>query len=41
MIEIKFGQGALFGVDSRISPTNLTGRAREVMGLKENEEAVI
>jgi methylamine---glutamate N-methyltransferase subunit C len=41
MIEIKFGQGALFGVGGRISPTNLTGRAREVMGLKENEEAVI
>ena len=41
MIEIKFGQGALFGVGGRISPNNLTGRAREVMGLKENEEAVI
>ncbi len=41
MIEIKFGQGALFGVGGRISPDNLTGRAREVMGLKENEEAVI
>ena len=41
MIEIKFGQGALFGVGGRISPENLTGRAREVMGLKENEEAVI
>ena len=25
----------------RISPKNLTGRAREVMGLKENEDAVI
>ena len=41
MIEIKFGQGALFGVGGRISPNQLTGRAREVMGLKENEEAVI
>ena len=41
MIEIKFGQGALFGVGGKISPNNLTGRAREVMGLKENEEAVI
>ena len=41
MIEIKFGQGATFGVGGRISPNNLTGRAREVMGLKENEEAVI
>ena len=25
----------------KISPENLTGRAREIMGLKENEEAVI
>ena len=41
MIEIKFGQGALFGKGRKISPKNLTGRAREVMGLKENEEAVI
>ncbi|KKI92856.1 glutamate synthase [Bacillus sp. SA1-12] len=41
MIEIKLGQGALFGVGARISPKNLTGRAREIMGLKENEEAVI
>ncbi|MGM7723665.1 FMN-binding glutamate synthase family protein [Metabacillus sp. Hm71] len=41
MIEIKLGQGALFGVGGRISPKNLTGRAREVMGLKENEDAVI
>lgn len=41
MIEIKFGQGALFGTGGRISPKNLTGRAREVMGLQENEEAVI
>ena len=41
MIEIKFGQGALFGTGGKISPKNLTGRAREVMGLKENEDAVI
>ncbi len=41
MIEIKFGQGALFGIGGRISPNNLTGRAREIMGLKEDEEAVI
>ena len=38
MIEVKFGQGALFGTGAKISPKNLTGRAREVMGLKENEE---
>ncbi|PWA11951.1 FMN-binding glutamate synthase family protein [Pueribacillus theae] len=41
MIEIKFGQGALFGMGGKISPNNLTGRAREIMGLKENEQAVI
>lgn len=41
MIEIKFGQGALVGVGGRISPENLTGRARSVMGLKEDEVAVI
>ncbi|MBV7506784.1 FMN-binding glutamate synthase family protein [Bacillus sp. sid0103] len=41
MIEIKLGQGALFGTGGKISPKNLTGRAREVMGLKENEDAVI
>ena len=41
MIEIKLGQGALAGTGGKISPKNLTGRAREVMGLKENEDAVI
>ncbi|AYE53790.1 FMN-binding glutamate synthase family protein (plasmid) [Priestia megaterium NCT-2] len=41
MIEVKFGQGALAGTGGKISPKNLTGRAREVMGLKENEDAVI
>lgn len=41
MIEIKFGQGALAGTGGKISPKNLTGRARQVMGLKENEDAVI
>ncbi|SIS02562.1 Glutamate synthase domain-containing protein 2 [Peribacillus simplex] len=41
MIEIKFGQGALAGMGGKISPENLTGRAREVMGLKENEDGVI
>ncbi|WP_078410803.1 FMN-binding glutamate synthase family protein [Priestia abyssalis] len=41
MIEIKFGQGALAGVGGKISPQNLTGRAREIFGLKENEDAVI
>ncbi|MFP5111699.1 FMN-binding glutamate synthase family protein [Bacillaceae bacterium C204] len=41
MIEIKLGQGALAGMGKKIPPQSLTGRAREVMGLKENEEAVI
>ncbi|MCM3650806.1 FMN-binding glutamate synthase family protein [Metabacillus litoralis] len=41
MIEIKFGQGALVGMGGKISPKNLTGRAREIMGLQENEDAVI
>lgn len=41
MIEIKLGQGALFGVGAKISPKNLTGRARDVMGLQEDEDAVI
>ena len=41
MIEIKFGQGALVGMGGKISPKNLTGRAREILGLKENEDAVI
>src|SRR3954467_7457644 len=37
MIEVKLGQGALFGIGGRISPKNLTGRARKIMELKENE----
>ena len=41
MIEVKLGQGALFGIGGKISPKNLTGRARQIMELKENEEAVI
>ncbi|EWG10309.1 FMN-binding glutamate synthase family protein [Cytobacillus firmus] len=41
MIELKLGQGATLGMGGNISPENLTGRAREVMGLKENETAHI
>ncbi|MBS4206489.1 FMN-binding glutamate synthase family protein [Bacillus sp. FJAT-50079] len=41
MIEIKLGQGAKLGMGAKISPKNLTGRARDIMGLKENEDAVI
>jgi glutamate synthase domain-containing protein 2 len=41
MIEIKLGQGALFGTGVRIPANDLTGRPREVMELKGNEDAVI
>lgn len=41
MVEVKLGQGALLGTGGKISPENLTGRARKIMGLKENEDAVI
>jgi methylamine---glutamate N-methyltransferase subunit C len=40
MIEVKFGQGALFGIGAKISPESL-GNARHVMGVKEDEDAVI
>lgn len=41
MIEIKLGQGAKLAMGAKISPKNLTGRAREVMGLKKDEDAII
>lgn len=41
MIEIKLGQGAKLSIGTRISPENLTGKAREVMGLSDDEEAVL
>ncbi|GIN59811.1 FMN-binding glutamate synthase family protein [Lederbergia ruris] len=41
MVEVKLGQGALLGTGGKISPENLTGRARNIMGLKEDEDAVI
>jgi glutamate synthase domain-containing protein 2 len=41
MIEIKFGQGAMMGMGTKINPENLTGRARELMGLGEEEAAQI
>ena len=41
MIEIKIGQGSMQGMGNKIPPEELTGRASEMMGLKENEEAVI
>ncbi|MBW8348798.1 FMN-binding glutamate synthase family protein [Bacillus sp. IITD106] len=41
MVEIKLGQGAMMAMGLKISPKNLTGKARKVMGLKENETAVI
>ena len=40
MIEIKIGQGSMQGMGKTIPPEELTGRASEIMGLKENEEAV-
>ena len=41
MIEIKLGQGALVGMGRKIPPKDLTGRARDILGLKENEDAVL
>jgi glutamate synthase domain-containing protein 2 len=41
MIEIKFGQGAMMGMGTKIQPENLTGKARELMGLEEDEVAQI
>ncbi|MFD1706419.1 FMN-binding glutamate synthase family protein [Siminovitchia sediminis] len=41
MIEIKLGQGAKMGMGTKISPENLTGKAREIMNLKKDEIAVI
>ncbi|OCA85151.1 FMN-binding glutamate synthase family protein [Pseudobacillus wudalianchiensis] len=41
MIEIKLGQGALFGMGAHISPQDLTGNARKVMGLQQGEMAII
>ena len=41
MIEIKLGQGALVGMGKKIPPQDLTGRARDIMGLNENDDAVL
>lgn len=41
MIEIKLGQGAMMGMGTKIKPENLTGRARELMGLEQGEVAQI
>lgn len=41
MIEIKLGQGAMFGIGKKIPPQDLPGRARDIMQLKENEDAII
>ena len=41
MIEIKLGQGAMLGMGKTIPPEDLTGRAREIMGLKEKEDATL
>ncbi|WP_243387647.1 FMN-binding glutamate synthase family protein [Bacillus kexueae] len=41
MIEIKLGQGALAGMGAKIPPEKLKGRARNVMNVKDGEDAVI
>ena len=41
MIELKFGQGAIFGMGDVIIPRDLQGHARKVMGLEDDEDAVI
>ncbi len=41
MIEIRLGQGATAGMGRKVLPENLKGRAREIMGLKDHETAVI
>src|SRR5690625_496664 len=41
MIEVKLGQGAKLAIGAKISPENLTGYARDIMGLNENEDAII
>lgn len=40
-IEIKLGQGALAGMGSIIKPKELSGKARDVLRLEENEDAII
>ncbi|NMD69296.1 FMN-binding glutamate synthase family protein [Bacillus sp. DNRA2] len=41
MIEIRLGQGATAGMGKKVLPKNLKGRARDIMGLKANEDAII
>lgn len=41
MIELKLGQGAKLGIGTKISPENLTGKARDVMGLEDDEDAIL
>lgn len=41
MIELKLGQGALAGIGGIIEANELQGRAREIYGLSENEDAII
>ncbi|MFJ8235932.1 FMN-binding glutamate synthase family protein [Ureibacillus sp. NPDC094379] len=41
MIEIKLGQGSLAGMGKKIPPQDLPGRARDIMRLYDNEEAVL
>jgi glutamate synthase domain-containing protein 2 len=41
MIEIKLGQGAVFGMGWKIPKNTISSRAAKVLGLKDNEDAVI
>jgi glutamate synthase domain-containing protein 2 len=41
MIEVKLGQGSTMGLGSRMSPEDLTGKARNMMDLEEDEIAII
>ncbi|MCQ6278425.1 FMN-binding glutamate synthase family protein [Bacillus sp. EB600] len=41
MIEIKLGQGAVFGMGWKIPQNTMSTRANQVMGLKDGEEAVV
>ena len=41
MIEIKLGQGGLAGLGAKITPEKLEGRARDIMGLEDGQDAII
>ncbi|NEU30961.1 FMN-binding glutamate synthase family protein [bacterium LRH843] len=41
MIEVKLGMGSIAGMGERVPANQLAGRAREVMGLAENEDGIV